>query len=59
MAKTKQELNRRIDEWQRKNIKRVVVKLNRRTDADILETLEGKPSVQGYIKEAIREYMKK
>lgn len=59
MAKTKQETNKRIDEWQKKNVKRVVIKLNKRTDADIIGELEDKPSVQGYIKEAIRDYMKK
>lgn len=59
MAKTKQETNKRIDEWQKKNVKRVVIKLNKRTDADIIGELEDKPSIQGYIKEAIRDYMKK
>lgn len=58
MAKTKQEINKYISEWQTKNIRRVVIKLNRRTDADILAELDKKESVQGYIKEAIRAYMK-
>lgn len=58
MAKTKQEIYRQIDEWQKTNIKRIVIKLNKRTDADILKELEKKESVQGYIKEAIRAYMK-
>lgn len=59
MAKTKQENNKRIDEWQKQNVRRIVIKLNKRTDADILAELEGKPSIQGYIKEAVRSYMKK
>ena len=59
MAQNKQELNKRIDEWQKKNIKRVVIKLNKRTDADIIQELVQKESVQGYIKEAIRDYMNK
>ena len=58
MAKTKQEIYRQIDEWQKTNIKRIVIKLNKRTDADILKELEKKESVQGYVKEAIRAYMK-
>lgn len=59
MAQNRQELNKRIDEWQKKNIKRVVIKLNKRTDADIIQELGQKESVQGYIKEAIRDYMNK
>lgn len=58
MAKTKQEVNRQIDAWQKKNIKRIVVKLNKRTDADIIEQLDKEESVQGYIKKAVRAYMK-
>lgn len=40
--------------WVRENTLRVVMKLQRRTDADILEKLESVPSKQGYIKDAIR-----
>ena len=58
MAKTKQEINKQIDEWQRKNVRRIVIKLNKRTDADILEQLDKEESVQGYIKKAVRAYMK-
>lgn len=58
MAKTKQELNQYIEKWQRENIKRVVVKLNKKTDADIIQQLEGQDSVQGYIKQLIRDDMK-
>lgn len=59
MAQTRQEINKRVDEWQRQNVRRVIVKLNKRTDADILAELETKDSIQGYIKEAIREKMSK
>lgn len=55
MAKTKYDVYRRIDEWQKENVKRVVIKLNKRTDADILEVLSKQESVQGYIKDAIRQ----
>lgn len=37
-----------------KNIVRVVVQLNRKTDADILKHLEGVENRQGYIKSLIR-----
>ena len=59
MAQSRQEINKKIDEWQKKNLKRVVIKLNKRTDADIIQELEQKGNVQGYIKEAIRDYMTK
>ena len=59
MAQTKQEINRKHDAWQRENVRRIVLKLNKRTDADILAELDTKKSVQGYIKEAIREKMSK
>lgn len=58
MAKTTKERNEYIEAWQREHIKRVVVKLNKTTDKDIIEVLEKQDSVQGYIKEAIREYNK-
>lgn len=59
MAQSRQEINRKIDEWQKNNLKRVVIKLNKRTDADIIQELEQKGNVQGYIKKAIRDYMTK
>lgn len=47
-----------IADWQKENVRRVVIKLNRKTDADIIEKLEGRESIQGYIKDAIRAYEK-
>lgn len=38
-----------------KNTKRFGLKLNLKTDADILEKLESVDSIQGYIKELIRK----
>lgn len=58
MAENKRQAWRKIDEWQKTNVKRVVIKLNRNTDADILKELDKKESIQGYIKDAIRAYMK-
>ena len=45
--------------YQKENIQRVVIKLNKKTDADILEYLETKENRQGYLKELIRKDMKK
>ena len=40
--------------WDRENTTVVTMKLNNKTDADILEKLSSVPSKQGYIKELIR-----
>lgn len=37
-----------------KNTRQIHLKLNRRTDWDVLEKLDSVPSKQGYIKELIR-----
>lgn len=58
MGKTEQEKKQYIEDWQKENIRRVTVKLNRSKDADIIEKLDKQESVQGYIKEAIRAYDK-
>lgn len=57
MAEVSEKRKQYVEEWQRKNIRRVVVKLNKRVDADIIEQLDKQDSVQGYIKQAIRAYM--
>lgn len=40
------------------NAFRVTLKLNRKTDADLIELLENVPSKQGLIREALRAYGK-
>ena len=45
----------RSQRYQNKAIRRFMVKVNRFTESDILERLEGQESVQGYIKRLIRE----
>lgn len=37
--------------------RRFGIKLNTHTDSDIIEHLEKQPSMQGYIKKALRAYM--
>ncbi len=46
-------------EYDRKNTKMVGMKLNRNTDADILAYLEQQPNIQGYLKQLIRQDIKK
>lgn len=46
-------------DYDRKNTKLVGMKLNRNTDADILNFLEKQGNIQGYLKRLIREDIKK
>lgn len=48
-------LNRARDRYDRENTRQIKIKLNRKTDADILSKLEAEPNVQGYIKRLVRE----
>ncbi len=41
----------------KENMRRYALNLNRNTDVDILEYLEGRDNVQGYLKRLIREDM--
>ena len=47
------------DKYDRANTTRVFIKLNNKTDADILKKLEGVSNKQGYIKELIRADIQK
>lgn len=49
----------RQQRYDSQNTKRLNLKLNIKTDADILEWLDRQESKQGAIKEAIRAYIKK
>lgn len=42
----------------REKTRRYVVQCNRQYDADVIDWLESKPNVAGYIKELIREDMR-
>ena len=50
-SQAKRDCNKRYDE---KNTKVYTMKLNRNTDADIIEKLDSVDKVQAYIKELIR-----
>ena len=54
--KTKSEIQWKYD---RANTTRVSIKLNNKTDEDIIQYLASLENKQGYIKELIREDMKK
>ena len=48
---------RASEKYDKANTKQIMMKLNKGTDADILEKLASVPNVQGYIKELIRADM--
>ena len=50
--------SKRSIKYDKENTKRVFIKLNKNTDKDILDYLDGIPNKQGYIKELIRKDMK-
>lgn len=50
---------KRYDDANRDKFKCIQLKLNRETDADILEKLSSVSSMQGYIKELIRADLSK
>lgn len=47
------------EKYQKENITRVVLKLNKRTDADLLEWIEALDNKQGTIKEILRQHINK
>ena len=55
---TRKSTIRAIEKYQKANIKRVVLKLNKKTDADIIDYLDQQKKVNGKLKEIIREKIK-
>lgn len=55
----KNQASQRAIEHDKLHAKRIYLKLNKDNDADILDWLEQQPNKQGYIKELIRENIKK
>ena len=47
------------EKYQKENITRVVLKLNKKTDADLLEWLDTLDNKQGTIKEILRQHINK
>lgn len=54
MRKTSDAQLRAIAKYDAANTKQIMLKLNRKTDADILAALEACGNIQGYIKMLIR-----
>lgn len=50
---------RAVAKYDRENTKSYLLKLNRKTDADIITFLEQQPNKLAYLKKLIREDMKK
>lgn len=57
MPKTKK--NTYHTEWERANIRRIVIKVNLQTETEMADWLEKKPNKQNYIKSLIESDMKK
>lgn len=45
-------------QYDRENTRRINLKLNKKTDAEIINHLEQQKNIQGYLKELIRQDMK-
>lgn len=45
------------EDYQKENIRRIVLKLNRRTDKEVLEWIEKQTNASGYLKELIKKDM--
>lgn len=50
---------RAVAKYDRENTKSYLLKLNRKTDADIIEFLEQQPNKLAYLKNLIRDDLKK
>lgn len=59
MIKTSEAQLKAVRKYDVQNTKQLHFKLNLKTDADILDWLEKQENVQGYIKQLIRQDMKK
>lgn len=59
MIKTSEAQLKAVRKYDAQNTKQLHFKLNIKTDADILDWLEKQENVQGYIKQLIRQDMKK
>lgn len=59
MKKTSDAQKRAVAKYDAENTKSFLLKLNKKTDADIIAFLEKQPNKQGYIKSLIRNDMQK
>ena len=56
---TSEALRKAVNRYDRANTKQIALKLNKKTDKDILDFLEQQENKQGIIKEALRIYIEK
>ena len=54
MAKTSNAQIKAVDRYNKANTKTYLIRLNRKTDAEIIETLESFTNKQGFIKDLIK-----
>lgn len=59
LIKTEYSMRKAIDKYDKNNTKQFKMKLNKKTDADIIEFLENQENIQGTLKELIRQEIKK
>lgn len=59
MAKTTAEQLKAIKKYDKKHTTTILIKLNNKTDADLIEYLNASGNKQGTIKAALREYINK
>lgn len=48
-----------LNQYEKENIRQIRLKLNRNTEPELIEWVEKQDNIQGYIKQLIREDMKK
>lgn len=58
LIKTEYSMRKAIDKYDKNNTKQFKMKLNKKTDADIIEFLENQSNIQGTLKELIRQQIK-
>lgn len=46
------------DNYQKENIRQFKLKVNKKTEPELFDWLEGKQNIQGYLKELVRKDMK-
>lgn len=48
-----------LNKYEKENIRQIRLKINRKTEPELIEWIEKQENIQGYIKRLIREDMKK
>jgi len=48
-----------LNQYEKENIRQIRLKINRKTEPELLEWIEEQENIQGYIKRLIREDMEK